>query len=454
MRVSLVFPRTQYVSGDPPLGLAYVAAYARQHVPGLEINILDSTFDKGLGLVLEQLRAFQPDIVGIFVDTLMYKNAVEVAAVARGVGAYVIAGGPHATVLPQSLKSACDAVIQGEGEQAFVEVIENFQRKDKGAAVKSGQEIRAVECSQRIADLDAIPFPAYDLLDMEKYLSVWGYLDSVKVGLKGTTMITSRGCPYQCSYCQPTLDALFGPRLRRRSPLNVIEEIQHLQKAFAIDGVFFHDDTFTINKKWVLEFCQLMKDKGVNILWGCNSRINTVDEEILEAMHAAGLRNIHFGIESGSQRVIDEIYQKKIDLADVERVLALTKAKGIHTFGFFMLGAPQETEEEIHATIRFARRLPLDEASFSIVTPLLGTFLFDQVKKLPDYEVSENFEDFDYYRHSSIKRGGLSLSRLRYLQMKALVLFYGSPRRIGYIFRHFLTIKGWKQLLAKVRRFI
>jgi len=454
MRVSLVFPRTHYVSGDPPLGLAYVAAYARQHVPGLEITILDSTFDKGLGPITERLRAFKPDLVGIFVDTLMYKNARELAAVAREAGAYVIAGGPHATVLPESLKGFCDAVIQGEGEQAFVEIIQKVHPRERGAEASSGQDVRAVECSQRIADLDEIPFPAYDLLDMEKYLSSWGYLDSVRVGLKGTTMITSRGCPYQCSYCQPTLDAIFGPRLRRRSPLNVVEEIRHLQKAFAIEGVFFHDDTFTINKTWVLEFCGLMKDKGVNILWGCNSRINTVDEEILEAMHAAGLRNIHFGIESGSQRVIDEIYQKKIDLTDVERVLTLTKAKGIHTFGFFMLGAPQETEGEIRATIRFARRLPLDEASFSIVTPLLGTFLFDQVKKLPEYEVSDDFEDFDYYRHSSIKKGGLSLPRLRYLQMKALILFYVSPRRIGYILRHFLTIKGWKQLLTKVRRFI
>ncbi len=457
MRVSLVFPRTHYVSGDPPLGLAYVAAYARSCIPGLEICILDSTFDRGLGPIKEQLRAFQPDLVGIFVDTLMYKNALEMADCAKKAGAYVVAGGPHATVLPQSLKGACDTVLQGEGEAAFVEIIQTLQVQGpagRNAEAGKGKALFAVSCAERIQDLDQIPSPAYDLLDMENYLSAWSYLDSVKVGLKGTTMITSRGCPYQCSYCQPTLDLLFGPHLRRRSPLNVIEEIRQLQKTFSIDGIFFHDDTFTINKQWVLEFCRLLKEHSVNILWGCNSRINTVDEEILEAMYAVGLRNIHFGIESGSQRVIDEIYQKKIDLSVVERVLAMTKAKGIYTFGFFMLGAPQETEQEIHQTIDFARRLPLDEASFSIVTPLLGTFLFDQVKKLPEYEVSEDFEDFDYYRRSSIKKGGVAVSRLRYLQMKALVLFYVSPRRIGYILKHFLTVNGLKQLLTKVRRFI
>jgi radical SAM superfamily enzyme YgiQ (UPF0313 family) len=290
---------------------------------------------------------------------------------------------------------------------------------------------------------------------MANYREAWHYLDSVDVGLTGTNVISSRGCPYRCSYCQPTLDLLFGPKLRRRSPENVVEEIAHLKDAFSIGGIFFNDDTFTVDKRWIMEFCDLMKKKNIDIFWGCNSRINTADDEdLLEAMYKVGLRNIHFGIESGSQRVLDEIYKKGMRLSDVENVLKLTKKMKIHALGFFMIGSPGETPAEIDATIRLAHRLPLDEATFSITTPLLGTFLCDMVKSSPQYIVSDDFGDFDYYRTTPIKAGGLPISRLKYLQKKALCIFYLHPRRIGYILRHLLTLKGIKKLLTKIKRFI
>ncbi len=453
MKISLVFPRTKYISGDPPLGSAYIASYARKAIKDLDINILDSTFHRSLDYIYDGLKYFRPDITGIFVDTLMYDDAIHVAEFAKSLGSFVVTGGPHATVAPDSLVGKSDIVVRGEGEEAFLEIIKAFESGRSGPTVGIGAHKIIDLPKNYISDLDSISFPAFDLLEMDKYLKAWNYLDTVSLGLKGTTMITSRGCPFKCSYCQPTINLLFGSRLRRRTPEDVVKEMEYLINKFSIGGVFFHDDTFTLERQWVLKFCELLTRRNIKILWGCNSRINTVDADILEAMHKAGLRNIHFGIESGSQRVLDDIYQKGVRLNDVEKALTLTRKIGIKTLGFFMIGAPGETLEEAKATISLAIRLPLNEATFSITTPLVGTFLYENARSSSEYEISRDFHDFDYYKGGAIKKGTIPVSKLRYLQKIALVRFYLSPRRFIYILRHLFTLNGLKKLFAKIRRF-
>lgn len=456
-KVSLIFPRFEYKSGDPPLGLAYIASYLRANSRA-DVSILDATFHQSHERIRSSIECEKPDIIGIFTDTIMFKDAMRVAEHAKECGAFVVMGGPHVTVLPETVIDKIDAAVIGEGERTLTEVVKGF-RSDGIESVEGiwlNKDGKILKNSRKNTDngyLDAFPFPALDLLEMDKYAESWTYLDCVDVGLRGTTMITSRGCPFRCTYCQPTLDNLFGKKLRHRSPRNVVDEMSYLKKKYNIDGIFFHDDTLTVNKNWLTEFCTLLEEERLGLLWGCNSRINTVNEELMSMMYRAGLRNIHFGIESGSQRILDNIYQKAIKLGEVKRVILAAKKAGIHTLGFFMIGAPSETQEEIESTINLSSSLDLDEATFSITTPLIGTYLYDMVKKDSRYTLSKDFSDFNYYKKRAFNGEGLTYNKLRYLQKKALFTFYTHPKRWRYVLTHLFSIKGLQKLFSKLKRF-
>lgn len=229
--------------------------------------------------------------------------------------------------------------------------------------------------------------------------------------------------------------------------------MSYLKDRYKIEGIFFHDDTFTVNRNWVMEFCDLVEDKNIRLLWGCNTRANTVDEELLKRMYEVGLRNVHLGIESGSQEILNDVYHKGITLDEVRRVVDISNRLRISVLGFFMLGAPGESEEEINKTIRFATSLKLKEATFSITTPIPGTYLYDMVKKR-GLRISDDFSDFDYYSKRAFSGDNLILSRLKAIQKKALFSFYMHPFRWGYIARHLISPNGVKRLMRKVRRFV
>ncbi len=322
-----------------------------------------------------------------------------------------IAGGPHATILPDEVHA--DYAHQGEGEAAML-------------ALVTGNETNYIE------NLDDLGHPAFDLVDMPKYLRAWHYLDHISPRLTGTNILASRGCPWNCSYCQPTLRNIFGKKVRRHSPLWVSQEVNRLQDAYGVDGVFFHDDTFTADREWVLEVCQRLK--SLDILWGCNVRADTVDEPLLHKMFDAGLRNIHLGIECASDRIRNEVYQKHITTDQIWEACTAAQASGVAVMGFFMLGAPQETEEEMEETVVLACRLPLTEATFSITSALPGTHLGN----------IGFASGADYY-------GSDASSRMQALQHSALCRFYWKHK--AYIARHLLSWQGLERLMRKIGRF-
>ena len=454
--VCLVFPRLKYVSGDMPLGLGYLAAYLKRNTEA-DISVIDSTFMHSFRDIIDSLGQKKPDIVGIYADVIMARDSINIADWARSNKLYVIFGGPHPTVSPETFIDHADIVVRGEGELTLLDIVNNFGSTDLSYIPgiwwnKNGQIVKTPP-SQRRLELDEIPFPSRDLFPMDKYIYNWTYLDSVSLDKHGTTMITSRGCPFNCSYCQPTLIELFGKKVRLRSVDNVLSEILELKERYGINGIFFHDDTMTMDHRWVNEFCRRLDKERLDILWGCNSRVDTIDEEIMKVMYDAGLRSVHFGVESGSQRVVNEIYNKRIDLSKVKDVLSQAKRIGIHTMGFFMIGAPSETEEEIEKTISFAKDLELDEASFSLTTPLIGTDLHSRLLKDSMYSIDKDYEAFDYYVHYPIT-GGIPVKRIKRLQFRALFSFYLHPKRLAYILKHLLTIRGLKKLYSKLRRFI
>ena len=326
LRVCLVFPRFKYISGDPPLGIAYIAAYLKEKLPDVDVSIIDTTFDRSLEIVRKSLEDINPDIVGIYLDTIMYTDGIRIARMARENGAFVVAGGPHVTMAPESVINYVDMAILGEGEKTFTRIIETFPDIEieslKGIVCKrNGQRFENKELNL-IEDINTIPIPDRDLLDMDRYIREWDYLDSVKMMAKGTTMIASRGCQYN-----PVIEGILGKELRMRSPENVVQEMSHIKERYKIEGIFFHDESFAVNRDWVREFCDLVEAQGIRMLWGCNTRADTIDEELLKRMSEVGLRNIHLYIESdGKDRAVHD---------DIRRVVDIANRLHISVLGFF-----------------------------------------------------------------------------------------------------------------------
>jgi len=455
-RVMLVHPRLRVPTGDPPLGICYVAS-ALVASGAAEVRIADGATLRSRQSVLDALAAYRPDVVGIYVDTLMVADAIAVANAAASLGAFVVTGGPHATVSPETLAGCSDAIVIGEGERAMVEVVERY--RDRALEEVEGiwfrnqdGELVRTPPRTRFADLDALPFPALDLLDMRPYLARWHYLDCVDVGLRGTNLVTSRGCPFQCTYCQPCLKLLFGSAIRHRSPENVVEELKRLRTRHGISSFFFHDDTLTIDRRRVLALCDAIRRADLEIAWGCNSRVDTLDRETLRAMKAAGLRKLHIGAESGSQRILDDVYGKAIRVEQVRELSATAAELGVHCLAFFILGAPGETKAELRQTIDLACSLPIEEATFSILAPLPGSAIRERIARDPRSALSDDPADYNYYSRRAFRDPALSGAALKLHQLEALLRFYLGPRRRRYLLSHLTSVSGLRKLRRKVAR--
>lgn len=434
MRIALVFPRCKYRTGDPPLGLAYVAAALRTTA---EVRIIDATFHNGLPYIEREIATFLPDVVGVYSDSLMYGDAIAVCLMAKEYNAYVVVGGPHASVRPWSFRDYAHSVVIGEGESVLPSIV----------APRLSEHF-TIWPPKRVVDLNRL-FPAWDLLEMEKYIAHWYYLDMINPKPRGTNIVAGRGCPYKCSFCQPTLKTLFGPP-KRRSPGNVVAEILKLQEYYDINAIFFHDDTFTVSRPWIYELCDKIERSCQGLQWACNIRADTVDYALLQRMREVGLRSVHMGIESASPRILNGTYNKGITLEDVERVVEDCNENDISVLGFFMLGAPGETKEEMGETIQLAHRLPIQEATFSICCPLPGTNLYDEVVK--SSTLSEEWTKYNYYSSRPFE-DIVSTAEIKRMQRKALLLFYLHPRRWRYIANHISSVSGWRKMIAKLRRF-
>ncbi len=454
MKIALVFPRYKYPSGDPPLGIAYIAAYLKEN-SGCRVELIDTTFNTSSEYINSVFKHNDYDIIGISSMTSMIDDAIKVAEIAKAnnPNSLVIAGGPHPSVLPnETLQNKnIDAVCIGEGESTFLEIVRNNGNLEgvKGVWFKKNGNILKNPGREPIGELDTLPFPARDLLPMNKYFKNWFQLDSVDPNLVGTSIISSRGCPYNCTYCQPTLMTLFGNKIRKRSPENILQEITYLREKYNINAFMFQDDTFIIDKKWALEICDRILDNGLDLKWGCNVRANLVSKDLLTRMKAAGLRKIFMGIESASQRILDDIYNKRITIEHVKRTVEIAKELELKVQGYFMLGAPTETVDEIKRTIKFAKTLDIDEATFSITTPLPRTYLYDKIKEL----IVKDYGLFDYYKTPVFRNTtGATPEEVVRLKKRAYLEFYLMPKRMLSTITSFFTLRGYKKSLNKLKR--
>ncbi len=456
-RLGLVYPRLRYPSGDIPTGIALTAAVARRRL-GLRVAVCDTTFDRRPGAVGEFLDRFRPDAVGIGLTTLMLDDAraAVAAAARRGIPAFV--GGPHPTVAPAEMvaEPGVAACLVGEAEPALEDLLAGIDGGRRPPGVPGvwfrGPAGEVVEGAppQRVEDLDALPWPAWELLPMERYLAAWGKLDVVRPGLRGVNVAATRGCPFDCAFCQPALRRLFGRAYRARSPAAVVDEIVELRRRYGVRGVWFTDDTLTASRAWVEELCDALRRRCAGLVWGCTTRAELVDAALLRVMAGAGLRRLGLGVESATEHVRERIYRKGVPLDRVEDASRRAHELGISVLLFLMLGAPGETARQMWRTVEFAAALPADEVSISLFVPLPGTHLHRQLRRR-GMDLSDRAADYDYYARQPFT-GAVSPRRLRLIQRAAYARFYGSPGRAAAVARTLRSAGGRAALGGYLRR--
>jgi anaerobic magnesium-protoporphyrin IX monomethyl ester cyclase len=399
MRIALISPKWNRRANDyPPLGLAYLAAVLARN--GHEVALFDFGLDPSTPLDedVQRVYAFDPQLVGITAMTIVYRSVLETATLLKAeLGRPIVVGGPHATLYPERILNEApvvDYVVRGEGEETVLELVHALEDKNtdlgaiRGLSYRLRGEVVSNEEREIIRDLDALPFPARHLFDLKRY----GL--RTPEGRPMITVLSSRGCPYNCAYC---FKGIVGRTYRQRSPENIIAEIQQVIAQYNVRDFYFIDDLFTLDVKRLDALTEQFMAQKLDIRWQCLGRVDRVNADVLRRMYDAGCRRIHYGIESGNQGILGRI-GKGFKLEQVKQAVRWTTEAGIEAKGYFMLGLPGDTEQTMKQTVDFAVALDLDEAMFSLTTPFPGTRLWDElVKKRPETEYSQDLDRAYYY---------------------------------------------------------
>lgn len=360
---------------EPPLGILYLAAYLENHSQH-KISVIDAQVEKLSYQELKQrIEKISPDIIGITAMTFTLIDVIKTVALVKEINprVKVILGGPHAHIYPKETLQldGVDFVVMGEGEKALLELINNIdqpnQLKDiNNLAYKSNDQIVINKITEYNKNLNELPFPARHLVPYKKYRSILSGDNAI------TTMFTSRGCPYRCAFCdRPNMGKIF----RSRSAENVVNEMEKCLE-MGIDEIFIYDDTFTVDKQRVINICDEIIKRNLKFTWDARARVDTVNEEVLRKLKQAGCVRIHYGVESGAEKIL-KVLNKGINLDQVVKVFNLTKKIGISTFAYFMVGCPTETKEDILKTIKFAKNLNTDYVQITLFTPFPATKIYN-----------------------------------------------------------------------------
>ena len=450
MNTLLIYPpgKTSFIT--PPLGLMYLGAYLKKagHVPEI-LDFLLNKFDEDL--LFEKVK--KAELIGISAVTPLIANAIKLANLIKDKfpEKIIVLGGPHPTLLPKETLDSCkniDYIVKGEGEERLnwlIEYLEGKRSKENLDGIyfkKNGGTIDLPQKS-RLENLDLLLFPARELVPIEKYSK---FLESRKK--PATTIITSRGCPYQCNFC---FRGVFGNKWRFRSPENVVAEMEILIRKYGAKEIRLWDDTFNADTERVKEICRLIIKKKLKFSWTCLGRVNKADEEMFRLMRKAGCWQISYGIESGNEEILKSL-NKGISKKMVEEAIKKTTDAGIQALGFFILGLPGETEITMRETIDFAKSLPLSVANFTIATPYPGTKLWFEAEKrgfLKDVSYDKllvNLPDKLFYVPE-----GLTAKKVQEYETKAYREFYRNPI---FILRQLRQVNDVPDFVRKVKAFL
>ena len=403
------------------LGIGYLAAVLEKNQ--YEVDVIDCQV---LKLSHEEFKSElakrQPNIVGITSATLTYKSALRIARIAKETcpNCLTLLGGIHATFWDDKALQECpqlDIVVRKEGENTLLELVQRLEADEDyydvlGTTCRKDGEIVRNPDRPYIENLDDIPFPARHLWPMERLRK---YEETFY-------MMTSRGCVYWCEFCSTV--RMHGRKYRMRSPKNVVDEIEFLHKIYGAKQFTFYDDAFTVDQERAAEICREIKSRKLKIEWDCETRVDMVTKELLRTMKEAGCIAVWFGVESGSQPVLNAM-QKGISPAQTMRAFKLAKEVGLMTVAGVILGFPGETKETAWETVKFVERVSPDDVGYYIATPYPGTPLYESVKEKGLLKIT----DFDKYDTATLvfENPNLSPQELKDIREQAFQRFYLRP---------------------------
>ena len=447
IKVLLISPKrsSEYkvdVMSGFPLGLLYLAGALREAGHKSIILDLDALKIKNVD-IMHLIEKIKPDLIGITALSFYYPEMRELC---RYIENYpIVLGGIHVSSLPElSLKETkADYLVIGEGEKTIVKLANYIENggdiaEIKGLAYEKEGKFIMNEQRERIKNLDEIPFPAWDIFNLERHSSLFkGGYKTFHNYTNYLPILTTRGCPFKCTYCASTF--FWGPSIRFRSIENIIEEIEYDIKNFKVKHFEIWDDNFTINRKRVINFCKEIIKKNIDASFYLPNgvRIDTLDRTLIRLMKIAGFKGLILSPESGSQKILN-VVQKKLDLKIVKGVAKMLQKERMLTSAYFILGLPEETAETAYQTIKFGSSLPLNGVAFLIFTPLPGSKLFDEWKK--NVNLEEMVWNTNYMGYQNYEQKTMSS-----LTLKQLIKF----QSLGYI--HFIL--NFKNLFRALRKF-
>ncbi|MEM0488845.1 MAG: radical SAM protein [Candidatus Bathyarchaeia archaeon] len=429
----------------PPLGLTYIAAVLERD--DHEIAVIDcpiQNFDHEK--LKDELTSFRPDIVGISAMTTNIISALKVAKDVKDIfpETAIVLGGPHASFMDEEILEQnpwVDIIVRGEGESTMLEIARYLPEWGKLADVK-GITIRKngkiFKTPQRpyIDNLDTLPRPAYHYLPMSKY-KIYGRTH--------LPIMSSRGCPYQCTFC--VASQMFGAKFRARSPKSIVDEIEWLIREYGAEAVSFHDDTLTLDNERMMKICEEIKRRKVKIPWGCQTRVDRVSKKLLSMMREAGCHEVSFGVESGSQKIINAI-GKGITHEQSEKAVKWSKSEGLFVALSAILGYPGENKETLQQTIDFIRRLEPDDAWLCIATPYPGTILRALIEDM-GWKISNDWNKYDT-SHVVFENPELPAEEILNARKKFYDSFYTPAYMIKQAIKGYLTGNFYSKVMARI----
>jgi len=451
MRILLINPKQSTSYAQPPIGLAMIAAVLEKAGHDVVIVDLAMTAESEEGVARHAISN-GPSLVGISSMTPSISSAARIARSVKAASpnVHVILGGAHASTLPEQTMEMIpdiDIIVRGEGEATVVELVDALEHERPLQHVegivfrKEGKKVWT-EDRNPISDLDQLPFPAYHRLPIEQYR----FHPPLGREHPVVPIITSRGCPFRCTFCTKSV---FGQVYRCNSARYVAEEIEYMIRRFQAREIKFYDDSFTLQKKRVIELCDELVKRKIDVPWSCETRVDLVDEELLRVMKRAGCYMIEYGVESANKDMLEKM-KKGISPQQVTRAFEATRAVGIQTVAYFMLGYPGETWDTVRETIEFAKRIEPDFAQFSVATPFPGTEFYELCKENQTRE-----DDWSRYVYADIsgnqnppELGTLIEGDARTFVRTAYAQFY---LRWGYVWRRLTSIRDIRDVKVGLR---
>lgn len=423
MKVLLLFPAFgRNYAFQPPLGVACLAAVLRREK--IPVMIIDAAKyykhgNRMWDLFRQEIKNLAPDVLGLSAPSAMSEQAYRAAAIAKEVipDITTIIGGPHATAVPDEVikKKPVDIVIVGEGDFIITDLVKAIGdkkslKKINGLYYKQKGKVVKTPPQDFCGNLDSLPFPARDMLTMHEYLRQRPLMPTP---FPATTMMTSRGCPRNCLFCQPTGRRLFGSGNRKHSVKRVVDEMERLVRTYNVRGIGFVDDEAANDKDRTIALCKEILRRKLKVRWYCSSRVDLADEEKFRWMKKSGCIQISFGVESGSQKILN-YYRKGTKISQIKNAFRLCRDIGIMARANFMIGAPEDTFETVQESVNLVHDIKPDLISTAATTPVVGTDLFENARKsgLLKKKVLGDIDRFDI---STMKRKYLSDSDVQIL---------------------------------------